>query len=387
MTRLEQFGPATAFTSRPLAELIKSDQVHLVTNTIAVELTSAEGTDDGMASTSARTADGRPFTIHSRVVVLAGGAIENARLLLNSTNQSSTGLGNQFDNVGRFFMEHPRVFLGRGSFLRLGAMGPYEPHKVGGQLVEGKLKLSESVLRREELLNGNAFIVPNDRLSTPQVHAVRSARMAINSIKRRRNLESVRGHLAVASRQAPSLAWVRLQRYLDHSEKTVMGSEDQTGMVARSFELVYQPEQAPNRANRVTLSQRRDALGYRIAHLYWRWSEIDLLSIRRVRQILACELRACNVADLVQEEDDIFPQGEGGLRLPGAVHHLLGTTRMHEHPRQGVVDQSCKVHGSSSVYVAGASVFPTGGYANPSLTVVALAIRLADELRRVMPAA
>ncbi len=384
VTRLEQFGPATAFTSQPLHELTRSDLVHVVTNAAAVEVISADGTDDGTATTSVRTAGGGSFTIRSRVVVLAGGAIENARLLLNSTTQYSTGLGNQSDNVGRFFMEHPRVLLGRGSHLRLGAVDLYEPHNLRGQLVEGKLKLSERVLRREELLNGNAYIVPNGRLTTPQVHAVRSARMAINSIKRRRNLDSVRGHLAMASRQAPSLAWDRLHRYLNRAEDPVLGSEKRTGMVARSFELVYQPEQAPNRANRVTLSQRRDALGYRIAHLYWRWSEIDLLSIRRARQILVSELRASGLADLVQEEDGIFPRGEGALRSPGTSHHLLGTTRMHDLPRHGVVDRACRVHGSSSVYVAGPSVFPTGGYANPTLTVVALAIRLADELRRVL---
>ena len=72
---------------------------------------------------------------------------------------------------------------------------------------------------------------------------------------------------------------------------------------------------------------------------------------------------------------------------PETAHHLLGTTRMHDLPRHGVVDRVCRVHGSSSVYVAGASVFPTGGYANPTLTVVALAIRLADELKRIMSTA
>ncbi len=256
---------------------------------------------------------------------------------------------------------------------------------LGGQLVEGKLKLSERVLRREELLNGSAYFTPSLRLSTPQVHAMRSARMAINSIKRRRNLQAARGHLRMASRQAPSLAWHHLHRYLNRSEEPAPGSAEQPGVVARSFELIYQPEQAPNRANRVTLSERRDALGYRIAHLYWRWSEIDLLSIRRAGQILASELRASGVADVVEEEDDIFPRGEGAPRPgPGTSHHLLGTTRMHDLPRHGVVDRDGRVHGSSSVYVAGSSVFPTGGNANPTLTVVALAIRLADELRRVL---
>ena len=380
VTRIEHFGPAAAFTGRPLAELNRSDQVHVVTNAAAVELTSAEGTDDGMATTSVRTPAGGSFTIRSRAVVIAGGAIENARLLLNSRAQYPTGLGNQFDNVGRFFMDHPRVLIGRGSHLRLGAIDLYKPHDLGGQLVEAKLKLSENMLRREELLNGNAYIVPSLPLSTPQVHAVRLTRRAVNLIKHRRNMERVPRLLAAASRQAPSLAWDSLRRHLNRPEDSVLGSE----RVARSFELVYQPEQAPNRVNRVTLSQGRDAFGYKIAHLYWRWSEIDLLSLRRVRHILVSELRANGLADLVQEENDILLQGENAPAIPGTSHHLLGTTRMHDLPRHGVVDRACRVHGSPSVYVAGGSVFTTGGYANPTLTVVALAIRLADELRRVL---
>jgi choline dehydrogenase-like flavoprotein len=59
----------------------------------------------------------------------------------------------------------------------------------------------------------------------------------------------------------------------------------------------------------------------------------------------------------------------------------MGTTRMHADPRQGVVDVNCKVHGVDNLYIAGSSVFPTGGYANPTLTLVALALRLADRLK------
>jgi choline dehydrogenase-like flavoprotein len=335
-----------------------------------------------MATTSVRASGGGRFTIRSRAVVLAGGAIENARLLLNSTTQNPTGLGNQFDNVGRFFMEHPRVFIGRGSSLRLGATDLYEPHILGGQLVEGRLKLSETVLRREELLNGSAFIIPDDRLSTQQVHAVRSARMAFELIKQRRAMDVVPKLLTTAGRQAPSLAWLRVRRYLNRRREPILLAQKQSG--AKSFELVYQPEQAPNRANRVTLSERRDAFGYPIARLYWRWSEIDLVSIQRARRIFTSELGATGVAEAVQEEGDVFPRGEGALRLPGTAHHLLGTTRMHDVPRHGVVDCAGRIHGSSSVYVAGGSVFTTGGSANPTLTVVALAIRLADELRRTV---
>jgi choline dehydrogenase-like flavoprotein len=124
--------------------------------------------------------------------------------------------------------------------------------------------------------------------------------------------------------------------------------------------------------------------GYPIARLDWRWSEIDLLGIRRVRQIFASELQTGGLGDLVEAEKDIDPDVVGNG--PVTAHHHLGTTRMHDLPSHGVVDRDCRLQGSSLVYVAGGSVFPTCGGANPTLTVVALTIRLADRLKRAMSA-
>jgi choline dehydrogenase-like flavoprotein len=67
----------------------------------------------------------------------------------------------------------------------------------------------------------------------------------------------------------------------------------------------------------------------------------------------------------------------------GAFHHC-GTTRMHINPKNGVVNENCRVHGMSNLFVAGSSVFPTIGYANPTLTIVALAVRLADHIKKLM---
>ena len=180
--------------------MTKSDQVQLVTNTIAVELVSADGSDDGMANTPVRTPGGVAFTIRSRFVVGAGEALETARLLLNSTGQYSTGL----DNEGRYFMEHPRILLSHGSYSPEGstrAMDLYQPHTVDGQVLSGKLKLSEALLRREELLNGNTQFVPYHR-SMSQLEAARSARIVLRAIRRRHELTGVPKHLAKAIRHA-----------------------------------------------------------------------------------------------------------------------------------------------------------------------------------------
>ena len=81
---------------------------------------------------------------------------------------------------------------------------------------------------------------------------------------------------------------------------------------------------------------------------------------------------------LFEEEGSDWPAD-----LAGGFHHM-GTTRMSDDPKQGVVDRDCRVHGMSNLYVAGSSVFTTGGSSNPTMFIVALALRLADHLWEVV---
>jgi choline dehydrogenase-like flavoprotein len=137
-------------------------------------------------------------------------------------------------------------------------------------------------------------------------------------------------------------------------------------------------EQAPNAESRVTLGSDLDRLGCRRVELRWRLSAIDKFSMHRAHSILGDELLRSGVGRMesaIGRESDPWP-----ARLRGARHHM-GTTRMHVDSRRGVVDADCRVHGTANLYVAGSSVFPTSGAANPTLTIVALALRLAGHLK------
>jgi choline dehydrogenase-like flavoprotein len=112
----------------------------------------------------------------------------------------------------------------------------------------------------------------------------------------------------------------------------------------------------------------------RKAELHWRWSDIDLRSIRRTCEILKEELATAGLGDF-----QVAPESEMLSKLYSAHHHI-GTTRMHVDPKQGVVNENCQVHGIPNLLITGSSIFPTGGYANPTLTIVALAIRMADSI-------
>jgi choline dehydrogenase-like flavoprotein len=135
--------------------------------------------------------------------------------------------------------------------------------------------------------------------------------------------------------------------------------------------------------NAVRLGDARDVFGRPLPRLDWRLSERDVRSVQRAFGLLG---RALERSGQGRIELD-FPDTPDCWRAActGGKHHM-GTTRMHESPAQGVVDADCRVHGTANLYVAGSSVFPTGGYANPTLTIVALTIRLADHLRAVRAA-
>jgi choline dehydrogenase-like flavoprotein len=142
------------------------------------------------------------------------------------------------------------------------------------------------------------------------------------------------------------------------------------------FILRVQAEQSPNPSSRVTLDDARDAFGLRKARLDWRVTEFDRSSIRRTQEILDRELRRAKLGRLERKLGEEDPPA----LFRGAFHHM-GTTRMHREASLGVVDPDCRVHGLANLFVAGSSVFPTAGCVNPTLTLVALAVRLADHLR------
>jgi choline dehydrogenase-like flavoprotein len=144
--------------------------------------------------------------------------------------------------------------------------------------------------------------------------------------------------------------------------------------------VVVDLEQQPNFHSRVCLSDQIDSLGMKRAKLDWRISEIERTTARHLNNLIAEELKKLGFGqiDAAGWLTSTTPVRDG--ELYGTYHHI-GTTRMSKDPRDGVVNEDCRAHGVDNLYLAGCSVFPTGGHANPTLTIVALAIRVADHLR------
>jgi choline dehydrogenase-like flavoprotein len=180
--------------------------------------------------------------------------------------------------------------------------------------------------------------------------------------------------LAERARTAAEQLWYRW-RYLTtvRQERSVHARmADIDGGPLRA--LYFRTEQAPDRENRVALGRRRDALGIPRVELRWRLGEADTRSIAGWLSAFETTMAERGLGAVVMPPDE-WPES-----VVGGPHHM-GTTRMSADPKQGVVDADCRVHTSDNLYVAGSSVFSTSGYANPTLTIVALALRLADHLR------
>ena len=356
----------------------------------------------------ARSRSGTSFVVRAGAFVLAAGAVENARLLLLSNDVQPAGLGNARDNVGRFYMDHPYPVAG---FLRprdpalFDRMALYDVRERSGELRSGRLRIAEGAQRSERLLNGSVRLQP--RLDERHRAALGAGRALVAAVRRGRLPKRPVREAATLLPVLPGLLrsgsrlGLRQRRLRPQPTKVGWSHLGDNGRRFGHFTLVLQPEQAPDPECRVTLANRNDQLGMRIPRLRWRWSELDLQSIRRTRELLADEFERSGIGVLHQGGEELTaefedaglaaiqdgPAGEDvPLLMPEGAHHHLGTTRMHREPTEGVVDEHWRVHGVSNLFIAGGSVFPTGGSANPTFTIAALAIRLADHLRETLAA-
>ncbi len=137
-------------------------------------------------------------------------------------------------------------------------------------------------------------------------------------------------------------------------------------------------EQVPNPDSRVSLSDTKDALGQNRAKLHWQLSQLDIEGIGKAQRLIAQEVGRAGIGRM-----KVFVPSEDA-DIPAVVHwvrHHIGTTRMNDDPKRGVVDSNCRIHGLENIYIAGSSVFPTESHPSPTLTLTALAIRLADHLK------
>ncbi len=380
-TSMSQYAPRYPFTEEYREEIKQTPNITTILYANVIEIVTDETTQTVTRLRVASSPD-RQFWLNAKVFILATGGLENARLLLASDRQQPTGLGNQNNLVGRFFMDRPILSctLVPYSHKLLEQTALYDIYRTKGVPVMARVHLTEDLMQHEHLLNNGAQLFP--RPLTHQREATLALRSLVSSIGKRNPLDDWFKHLSVVLKGSDYLItagfWALIRQLPTLRRGAWSYLPYEKGRFSQ-FEIFYQIEQTPNPNNRVMLGVERDRFGQNKVEIHWRLNEMDIQNAIRVQEIWAEEFDKAGLGELqfARKRED------WKLEKP-AMHHHMGTTRMHDDPKQGVVDANCKVHGISNLFVAGSSVFPTSGYANPTLTIIALALRLADHIKTLM---
>ena len=350
-TKMWQLSPPTRFGKKYRDVIVASDDIHLYTYANVCDIRANE-TVSNIESVEIRMFDGKTISVKANAFVLACGAMQNARLLLASNNQAPAGLGNDNDLVGRFFMEH----------LEVGA---------------GKLVLSQTLPMDFYLAN----IFVSKFFGELALSAEKQAELGILNCTTSFREGSFSEFSPLSIDHFPEDASKTIE-LMDGWEAASKLNQDESAPARRPrvFSLHTRSEQAPNPDSKITLSNQRDALGVPRTKLDWRPTVFDKHSIRSFYQTVATEAGRLGIGriqleDWLLTDDPLWPS-----YLGGGWHHM-GTARMHTDPKQGVVDANCKVHGINNLYVAGSAAFTTAGAANPTLTLIALTLRLSEHLK------
>ncbi len=352
--KIWQFSPPTRFGEKYKNEIVQSRNIHLYTYANVVQILVNEA-GSAVQELIVKNLEGKQQRVRAKKFILACCAIQNARLLLASNQRFPKGLGNNQDLVGRFFMEHLEIKSAELWLMKPDALKLYA-FSFGVTKARAELAICAEKQKQFEILNGTVSLLP----------------------------------LEMAKKMKPAIeAWnqedprISADRFMGGYAKV----EKETALPAngsRGYQLFTRIEQAPNPDCRVTLDTEQDGLGVPRVSLHWELSPLEKRSLRKIYELIGQEVGRTGVGRvrlmdyLTDANDTTWPSFAGG-----GWHHM-GTTRMSDDPKLGVVDANCKVHGISNLFIAGSSCFATAGAANPTLTLVALTLRLSDHIKGLM---
>jgi choline dehydrogenase-like flavoprotein len=336
-----RFSPPVKFGDEYRDEIVATDNLDAFLNCNLIGF----GFDGASISTAefANYADLK-VSVRAKRFVLACGGIENSRILLHANEKYDDRLGNRSDLVGKYWSEHNVFTLGEFLLFDDDAftteLRETDPGRGRRRIFIGP---SEQFLERERILNCGIRL-------TPYTFTRKGAQK----------------HLERLLCASPDLSKRVLK---DFGERLVCA-----GQIRAAW------EQYPDIGNKVVLSAQRDRFGLKLPELRWKKSRRDKLAPRRSatalgRYLAEKDIGRIQLAPWLLQDNESFP---GNDEIAG--NHHMGGTRMAERADDGVVDPDCRVFGTSNLHIAGSSVFPSCGHANPTFTIVQLALRLSDHL-------
>jgi choline dehydrogenase-like flavoprotein len=385
---LERFSCPTDFGARYGHRLRAADNITVLlhANVTSIQLR-AEG--DRVESVEMRALGGKAVSVQAGYFVLAAGGLESARLLLASRDVHRTGIGNEHDVVGRFYMCHLAGTIGA-----LAVAAPLgDVHHGYDRDQEGVYCRRRFALRpqaQRDLRIGN-FIA---RLHHPRITdpAHRNSMLSLLYLAKpiipyeyaKRLHGGERADLGTWLKHVRNVLTAPLDAvaFATHMirDRTLAERKFPSIIIrprANLFSLDFHAEQEPNPLSRVTLTDRRDVLGMPQLNVDWRYTSGDVATVKSALALLAQDLKTTGAGRFEYDPESVE---EEVTRYGAYGGHHIGTARMGTDPRTSVVNADGRVHGVANLFLAGSATFPTSSQANPTLTIVALSLRLAQHL-------
>ena len=365
------------FVRRNLARLVGKDcaESHLVEVVLHANVTEISLSDDGtrVVLVKARTLDGAAIDVQAKQVVVATGTLETIRLLLASRGVVPGGIGSHSGHLGKNFQDHLSI---RAAELFPRSIRNFEhrfaPFFIDGTMRTARLELSANMQRDRRLLSCFGQVL----FETPDDSGFAELREGLRRFQARRNpWPSVKGWTNIL-RDIPNMCRLGAVRFL---KQRVAYPDD-----AR-FHLQVDVEQCPNSESTVSLGHDRDALGMPMLTLNWRITHLEKQTMQEYVRLFRHEWERLDLGD-ARWNQKLFEEGDRWLEDVIDVYHQTGGTTMSEYPSEGVADPQLRVHGVANLFLASCSVFPSAGSANPTFTLLALTVRLADHLRALLAA-
>jgi len=382
---MERFSPPTDLGTRYRAKLTAATSLRVV---LRAPLQQIVLDDSGLNVTRllVRKPDGSAISVEAQQIVVAAGGLETVRLLLANNTVQKDGIGNAHGVVGRFYMSHIAGTL--GAFAPTRAVHNGYRKDYDGVFCRPRLALLAET-QREHGVGQFIARLHHTRISDPAhgsgiLSALRLARMLVPTQWRARLVDEpnsaadMASHVWNVARDLPEIAGFARQLLFDRKLAERKYPSVVVQPRSRRYSLDFHAEQEPNWLSVVRLGTERDEFGMLRLEVDWRYSDMDLKTVTVAMALFAKDVQRSGAGVFAYDPHAVLKEM---TRYGAYGGHHLGTTRMGSDPRRSVVDADCKVHGMSNLFLAGGSVLATSSQANPTLTVIALALRLADHLK------
>ncbi|MEM6802704.1 MAG: GMC family oxidoreductase [Bacteroidota bacterium] len=383
---LERWSPPTHFGKKYREDLENSKEVELLYN---LTCTHIQLDPDGakVQFIEVKTSAGDKHFVQADIFILAAGCIENTRLLLSSWDVHPSGIGNMHDVVGRYYMAHISGITSKAKIhprVLTSYIHNFEQDEEG-IILRRRFALSEKAQQEHQLLNIIGFFFRPELADPTHQDAIFSLahikKQGVGKFLLKEPLGKKIAHIRNIAASFPGLMdeVKEIQRQRNEARRLPYLISSKQAPYQYFF---YQSEQAPNPNSRISIDLRlRDALGMPRAVVDLRFSDLDFKTIKAFHKMMKERFEELQLGEFYYEESELEKHLDQKLRNFDSGSHHMGSTRMSTDPKKGVVNKEGQVHGVRNLYVNGASTFPTGSHANPTLTIVAMALRLADHLK------